>query len=94
MMGTFPALELVISLVKSTNPVVVGQFATVDLQPEVGGELVGQEVSGVPEVGLDVAVGPQQGDHQAVVLPWAGPPSLVDHDPSHNPVLSQRKING
>ena len=29
------------------------------------------------EVGLDVAVGPQEGDDQAVILPWGGPPPLV-----------------
>ena len=74
-----------------TNPVVVGQFATVDLQPEVGGELVRKEVAGVTEVGLDVAVGPQEGDHQAVILPWGWPASLIDHDPSHQSVDPERK---
>ena len=57
-------------------------------------ELVGEEMTGVTEVGLDVAVGPQEGDHQAVILARGWSSSLVDHDPSHNPVLSQRKING
>ena len=80
-------------MVTSTNPVVVGQFATVDLQPEVGCELVGEEMAGVTEVGLDVVVGPQEGDHKAVILAWGGPSSLVDHDPSHNSIVSQRNIN-
>ena len=73
-----------------TNPVVVGQFATVDLQPEVGGELVRKEMAGVTEVGLDVGVGPQEGDHEAVILAWCWPSSLIDHDPSHHSVDPDR----
>ena len=45
------------------------------------------------EVGLDVAVGPQEGDHEAVILPWSGPTSLVDHDPSHSSVVPQRNTS-
>ena len=68
----------------SVYPVEVSQFATVDLEPEVGGEHVGEELAGVLEVGLDVNVGPQQGDDQTVVLPWSWSTSLVDHYPESN----------